>query len=80
MPKYQYTVVPFIGQIKGRQTASSVSGQLQDLIEHYAAQGWEMHQVTNVNIEIKPGCLAGFFGARASYIRFDQVVFRSEVQ
>ena len=78
MAKYQYVVVPFIGQIKSRQSAAEVSVQLQNLINHYAAQGWEFYQLNDVNIEVRPGCLASLFGARAAYIQFDQVIFRRE--
>lgn len=78
--QFQYMVVPFMGSISGKQGADTVATQLSATINHYASQGWEFHQMGDVNIEIKPGCLASLFGAGASYIRFDQLVFRREVQ
>lgn len=78
MAKYQYQVVPFIGKIKSSQSAAEVSVQLQGIINQYAAQGWEFYQLNDVNIEVKPGCLASLFGARAAYIQFDQLIFRRE--
>lgn len=72
----QYKVVPFIGKIKSSQSASEVSSQLQAVINAEASQGWELDQVQAVNIEVKPGCLAGLFGAKEVYIKFDQVIFR----
>jgi hypothetical protein len=65
MAQYQYKVVPFIGSIKGNQGADAVAQQLSDAINQYAADGWEFHQMGDVNIRINPGCLASFFGASA---------------
>jgi hypothetical protein len=73
---YQYKVVPFIGRIKGSQSAADVAKQLEGLISQHSAQGWELYQLSDVNIEVQPGCLEGLVGAKASYIRFDQVIFR----
>ncbi len=78
MATYQYKVVPFIGKIKSSQSASEVSSQLQSVINENASQGWELDQVQAVNIEVKPGCLAGLFGAKEVYTKFDQVIFRKE--
>ena len=79
MAKYRYSVVPFIGRIKGSQSATEVANQLQSLIDQYAGQGWELHEVTNVNIEVRPGCLGSLFGGQVSYMRFDQVIFRQQI-
>ncbi|PIQ13392.1 MAG: hypothetical protein COZ23_05770 [Hydrogenophilales bacterium CG_4_10_14_3_um_filter_58_23] len=73
---YKYRVMPFIGKIKSNQSAVEVSNQLEALINEGAREGWEFHQVNNVNIEVQPGCLAGLFGAKAEYIRFDMLVFK----
>ena len=73
-----YKVVPFIGKIKSSQSAAEVSGQLETLINGHAAQGWTLDQIQSVNIEVKPGCLAGLFGAKEVYVKFDQVVFRKD--
>lgn len=73
---YEYKVVPFIGQIKGSQSAADVAKQLEGAIGQHASQGWEFYQLSDVNIEIQPGCLSGLFGAKVQYVRFDQLVFR----
>jgi hypothetical protein len=78
MAKYQYQVVPFVGRIKSSQAAGEVSTQLQGLINQYAAQGWEFYQLCDVNIEVRPGCLASLFGARVAYMQLDQVILRRE--
>jgi len=72
----KYRVLPFIGKIKGSQSAKDVSDQLEVLLNQGAKEGWEFVQINNVNIEVQPGCLAGIFGAKADYVRFDMAVFR----
>ena len=75
-----YLVIPFIGRIKSgffsSENAETVSRQLQSLINQYSQQGWEFHNIAKVDIEVAPGCLASLFGAKTSYITFDQVIFR----
>ena len=75
-----YLVIPFIGKIKSglfsSENAETVSRQLQSLINQYSQQGWEFHNIAKVDIEVNPGCLASLFGAKTSYVTFDQVVFR----
>jgi hypothetical protein len=75
---YQYKVVPFIGQAKGSLSAAAVAQQLEMVILQYASQGWEFFQLSDVNIEVQPGCLSGLFGAKVQYVRFDQLIFRAD--
>ena len=79
MQNYTYKVVPFIGQIKSGQNAGEVSRQLQSSIDKVAKEGWGFYQLTNTNIEIKPGCIEGLFGSKVSYVTFDQIIFRKEI-
>lgn len=76
MSQYTYKVVPFIGKIKNGQGAQEVSKQLQSMIDAHVNDGWEFYQLSDTNIEISPGCLAALFGAKESYVKFDQVIFR----
>ena len=76
MGRYVYVVEPFIGSIINKQSAKDVSEQLQTLINHYAKKGWEFCSVSEVNIEVSPGCIAGLFGSGNEYTKFDQVIFR----
>ncbi len=78
MSKYQYNVVPFIGRIKSKESAASVSDQLNTVISEKASEGWEFFQLCQTNIEVSPGCLAGLFGAKTSYVTYDQIIFRKE--
>ena len=76
MAQYTYRVVPFIGSVKKGGTAEEVAKQLQTVIDQHASDGWELHTFNDVNIEVRPGCVAGLFGAGSDYVRFDQLRFR----
>ncbi|HEV7484087.1 MAG TPA: hypothetical protein VGQ65_00270 [Thermoanaerobaculia bacterium] len=76
--EYEYKVVPFIGQSRGNLSAANVAQQLERAINEQAARGWAFHQLSDVNIEIRPGCISGLFGAQVQYVRFDQLIFRTE--
>jgi hypothetical protein len=76
---YQYRVVPFIGSVRGNQGAQEVAAQLESVVNKFAAEGWEFCQSCDVNIEVSPGCLGALLGAKVTYVRYDQVVFRRPV-
>jgi hypothetical protein len=61
------------------QDAGEVSKQLQAVIVEHAGQGREFVTLNDVNIEVKPGCLAGLFGAKTAFLPFDQIVFRKAI-
>ena len=73
---YEYKVIPFIGTMKAgdEKGAHKVAAQLEGLIRQTA--GWEFYRIDQVQIAVKPGCLAGLLGVKQSYIAFDQVIFR----
>jgi hypothetical protein len=79
-PDYEYLVVPFIGKIRqgffSSQNAQDVSRQLQSVISWHAKEGWRFYSLEKVDIQVSVGCLASLFGAKASLISFDQIIFR----
>lgn len=75
---YEYKVVPFIGQSKGNLSSNDVAKQLESVIAQHSRAGWEFWQLSDVNIEVQPGCIAGLFGASVQYVRFDQLIFRKK--
>lgn len=83
MNQYEYLVVPFVGQLKSGlisvENAHKVSEQLQAVISQHTRNGWEFYRIDKVDIQVTPGCLAALFGARVSFITFDQVIFRRPV-
>ena len=80
MAQYTYAVAPFMGRMKGRQSLQSVSDQIQQMIDQHVDVGWEFMHLASVNIEVARGCLAAFFGKKASYMRYDYLFFRKPSQ
>jgi len=78
--RFHYLVAPFHGQLRGGQGIEVVSSQLQELINHYGAHGWEFVQVGSVTLTVNQGCLASLFGAGTYQQAHDQVVFRKPVE
>ncbi len=76
MANYHYKVAPFMGVVESGQKASDVANQLEHIINQHAAQGWEFHQLNEVSIEVKPGCLGKLLGRESDYTRYDQLIFR----
>jgi hypothetical protein len=76
MANIEYKVVPFIGKIKSSGSTQEVATQLQSAINQNAIDGREFHSFNDVNIQVQPGCLAGLLGAKAAYVKFDQLVFK----
>jgi hypothetical protein len=83
MPRYEYLVVPFIGEVKtgffSKEGPETASRQLQTVINSYAQQGWDFDQLCQITILTKPGCLGSMFGREATPVVFDQVIFRKTV-
>ncbi len=73
---YQYKVVPFNTRVKMGSPTAECSTQLETVINDHAKDGWEFFQLSQINILVQPGCLAGLGGARPTYMPIDQVVFR----
>lgn len=78
MSNYQYKVVPVRGDIKKGDYVDAATKQLQTTIDENVGQGWEFWQLGNLSIKIKPGCLQGLFGAKETFITYDQLIFRKE--
>ncbi len=78
--EYRYLVVPFVGKLRAGvfdlENANKVTEQLQNLINSYTVYGWDFYRIEKVNILVQPGCLASLFGVQASFLTFDQVIFR----
>jgi hypothetical protein len=74
--EWDYRVYPFIGELKENESVDRVRAQLQGVIDDHARRGWEFYSMGNVNIRVLPGCLGALFGARADYMRYDQLIFR----
>ena len=52
MTEYSCKVVPFRGSINSGGSADEVGRQLESLVNTHSSDGLELHQVTEVNIEV----------------------------
>ena len=46
-------------------------------VNQMAVQGWEFYRVDPIGVEVRPGCLAGLFGAFVQQITYYVVTFRA---
>ena len=78
--KYEYRVVPFMGQLSGGVVTDDgvekVSQDFGDLISRTCKNGWEFYRVDRVSVRVAPSCVGAFLGQKNSYVDLDQVVFR----
>ena len=74
----QYIVVPFDPVSKRAANSDAVASDLQRLIAHHAAQGWEYVRLETISA-IMPGTAGCFgFGAESpSNVFYGMVVFRA---
>lgn len=71
----RYIVVPFVANIKIGQNADVVASQLNDLINHHTAQGWDYVRLEAVSTIVNnPGCLG--CGASSAQTAYYVAVFR----
>lgn len=75
---YDYTVVPFRAHGKGTITADEIARQLSAAIAQHATDGFELHEVATVTVEVAPGCLGGILGQKAQMLSYEQLVFKRE--
>jgi len=72
-----YKVVPFVAKITQSDSTRAVAGQLQDVINQYAIEGWEYVRLESVetNVTGTDGCFG--IGAKPGYTTsFSMVVFK----
>ena len=76
MDQFEYFVAPFRGRIGDKDGPEAASEQLNAFIRHVQAQGWDFDWLGSIHMVVQPGCLASLFGATATVIVYDQVIFR----
>lgn len=84
MKKYEYKVDYFNSNVTEAEVAKKIAGpkiaqQVEQKINQFMNQGFELYQQFNTLVEIKPGCLAGLMGKKADYTTITTTVFRKEI-
>ncbi len=74
---YQYKMVQAAPHIRlEKETGSEAADYLEGVVNRYAQQGWEFYRVDSIGVVVKPGCLAGLFGARSYAVNYHVITFR----
>ena len=84
MKKYEYKVDYFNSnvtafEVEKKTAGAKVAQQVEQKINQYMSQGFELYQQFNTLVEVKQGCLAGLMGKRTDYITITTTVFRKEI-
>jgi hypothetical protein len=76
---YHYTMVQLNPVVPTENDkGNEVAIYLQEIVESYVKQGWEFYRVDTIGVKIKPGCLAGLFGAKEGYKECFVATFRAQ--
>ena len=70
----EYKVVPFVADINRNSTSDEVAGQLEQVINTYAKQGWIYLRMEDVTTNVAPsnGCFG--FGSQPGYTTTKQLI------
>jgi hypothetical protein len=73
----EYKAVPFTATITRNDTSGRVANQVQSIIDHYVAEGWEYMQMESVDTSVAPtgGCF-GFGGQPGFTTSFQILIFK----
>jgi len=72
-----YKVVHFVPELKGGMFSAEgppISKQIEQIVNRYAAEGWEFVSYQTAHYFVRPGCFAGLFGQREQIHYYDILV------
>jgi hypothetical protein len=74
---YKMVQVPQTIQLaEGTSMKGNAAAYLQELVDEYAAQGWEFYRVDPVGVFVAPGCLSALLGFTGVMRNYYVVTFR----
>ena len=77
MFQYKMVQVPPNISVRAKDNISGVAAQyLEDVVNEWAAQGWEFQRVDTIGIEEQTGC---FGGSKVNFLQYYVITFRKEV-
>ena len=71
-----FKVVPFTANLNQSDKLNIAGQQLENALNHYSGLGYDYVRLEQLSINVKPGCLAAFFGGSATTILYDFIVFK----
>ena len=73
----QTKVLPFVPRVTDKAPAKASAGQLQELVDSMASDGWQFVSLTPISTSVKPtGCAKFFGGGNPVMTSFQLVVFQ----
>lgn len=76
---YQYKMVqipPNIEVQAKNHRGNEAAAYMENVVNIYAADGWEFYRVDTVGVNLKPGCLGALFGNRDNISTYYVISFR----
>lgn len=70
---YTYKMVqmaPSLVVQAGQQQGQEAANHLEELVNQWAAAGWEFYRVDSMGIYTPPGCLGGLFGGQTTHTQY----------
>lgn len=78
---YEYKMVQVPPNIQVEQKdyqGGEAAAYLEEIVNAWAAKGWEFYRVDSIGVQVKPGCLASLSNKEAETNLYYVITFRYE--
>jgi hypothetical protein len=78
--KYVYKMIqvpPGINIRAKDYRGGEAAGYLEEVVNQWAAQGWEFYRVDSIGVQVSAGCLGSFFGPAVQQHAYYVITFRA---
>ncbi|WP_250625923.1 hypothetical protein [Pinirhizobacter soli] len=70
MYEYHMVQVPPNISVSNKQQGNEAATYLQNVVNHYAQNGWEFFRIDQIGVQVRPGCLAALSGTKTENLAF----------
>lgn len=78
MVQYKTVAGPVGLTIGSKDSYEKAVRMYADIIDREAVGGWELHLIQQIPVTQSVGCIAAIFGAKATTVTFNMLVFKKE--
>lgn len=78
MVQYKTVAGPVGLTIGSKDSYEKAVRMYADIIDREAVGGWELHLIQQIPVTQSVGCIASIFGATATTVTFNMLVFKKE--
>ncbi|PXF32493.1 hypothetical protein WH50_04205 [Pokkaliibacter plantistimulans] len=57
---------------------NEAAAYLENVVNEYAADGWDFHRVDSIGVQVQPGCFDALSGKKAESNSYYVITFRKE--